>query len=263
MSYRPRESTVFRGSQGTRSQGGSGLPSSQGLGGTGNRKPKQEPEENEDILLRDDEIVQCLNSIGLNFSLSDLQKPTPPQVQSVYEHLVDELMGIRRETVEPMLAIALEEIEYPETHRDSMSLMAFYRSLARLMAVCSIPDFSFSDLTRPEYKRLKYNLSHIINFTRFRQDSERGELIAKQQQRPELARERLHDLMDENHRMIERIAELEEQQRRDGPAIKVAEEVNEAIAQDLREMKKEQTVKLDEYEKEKAERKSLQAAIVS
>ncbi|KAF8477156.1 Nuf2 family-domain-containing protein [Kalaharituber pfeilii] len=268
MSYRPRESIAFRGSQNPRQSvigGGGGLPSSQGLGISGNRsgdrRPKPEPDENEEIFLRDDEIVECLKAVGINFSLGDLKSPLPAQVQIIYEQLVEDLMGVRRETVEPLLKYATAELEFPETHRDSMALMAFYKSLSRLMLVCNVTDFSFQDLLKPDYKRLRIHLSQIINFMRYRHDSARRRLIQEQLSRPDEARNKLHELVDENESLQDNINRTEEQIERDKPQIELAKETNESLTQDLRSMKKRQESLVNDFDKERNERKSMAAAL--
>ncbi len=48
--------------------------------------------------------------------------------------------------------------------------MNFYRSCARLLAVSGVNDFSMFDLMKPDAKRLRRNLSAIINFAKFREE---------------------------------------------------------------------------------------------
>ena len=265
MSFRPpRESNVFRtGGVTTGRAGGGGGGSTTSTMPMTSKKSKPVLEDDDDsILLRDDEIVSCLSVIiHVNFTLGDLRSPLPTQVQLVYEQLVDVLMGVRRETVESLLNEAMREIEHPETLRDSMMLMAFYRSLSRLMAVCEVRDFSFQDLLKPEYKRLRVHLSQIINFMRFRADANRAKLIAEQVARPEEIKTRVHEFLEANEQLEAEIAMIEEQIKRDGPAITVAKEVNESLTGDLRAMKKKQTELSNKFEKERSERNTLKQAL--
>ena len=182
-------------------------------------------------------------------------------MQLVYEQLVYEVMGVRRETVDALLSVAMRDMEHPETHRESMSLMAFYRSLSKLMVVCNVRDFSFQDLLKPEYKRLRAHLSQVINFMRFRGDAERAGLISEQAARPEEVKARLEELLYENEDLRSEISRVEEQVKRDEPAIKIAKEVNEALTSDLRAMKKRQTGLSVEFEKERNDRNSLKQAL--
>ena len=51
-----------------------------------------------------------------------------------------------------------------------MPRMNFYRSCARLLAVSGVNDFSMFDVMKPDAKRLRRNLSAIINFAKFREE---------------------------------------------------------------------------------------------
>ncbi|KAI5787700.1 Nuf2 family-domain-containing protein [Peziza echinospora] len=288
MSHRPRESLAFRGNQ-PNARVSSSQQSSQGPPNT-TRKPRQEDNFNyggggnnnnnggggDDILLRDDEIVQCVTTMGIDFSLSDLQKPSPTTIQMVFEHLVSEIMGIRRETVDPLIrAVTSGERpnqqddqqeqtsveQYPDAFRDTLTLLTFYRHLTRLMHVCSVNDFSLTDLLRPEYKRIKVHLSQIINFSRFRVDADRSKLIAGQAGRPEEARERLQHAEHENQQLVNEINRIERQLAHDEPAIKAATAGNEALTEDLRTMRKKQEVLLHNFDKERTDRKAMAAAM--
>jgi len=197
----------------------------------------------------------------MHFSLSDLMSPSPTQVQLVYEQLVAQVMGVRRETVDALLNVGMSEMEHPETHKESMSLMAFYRSLSRLMVVCDVRDFSFQDLLKPDYKRLRVHLSRVINFMRFRGDEERSGFINEQVARLEEAKTRLEELFHENEHLQSEIVRVGEQVKQDGPAIKVAKEVNEALTSDLRAMKKQQEKVSNEHQYEKTDRLSLKSAL--
>ena len=170
-------------------------------------------------------------------------------------------MGIRREVLDPQLALAMEEMEHPETHRESLPLMAFYRALARLMAVCNVPGFSFADVLRPEYPRIKVILSNVINFMRFRTDGEREPLIRFQESRPDAEKQRVEALIDRQESLVARIEEMQERERREAPLIGKAREINEELTADLRGLKKTQTVLMERFDKERSERKALAASL--
>lgn len=88
----------------------------------------------------DREIVGCISDIGVPFALEDLQKPNPQQIQKVFEWFAELLMNATRETVEPAMRAAAEDIcgEYIEVvPADTRNLMGFYVSLRRLLVeVC-------------------------------------------------------------------------------------------------------------------------------
>lgn len=84
----------------------------------------------------DREIVGCISDIGVPFSLEDLHKPNPQQIQKVFEWFGELLMNATRETVEPAMRAAAEDVcgEHMEVvPADTRNLMGFYVSLRRLL----------------------------------------------------------------------------------------------------------------------------------
>lgn len=90
----------------------------------------------------DKEIAGCINDIGVPFSVTDLLKPNPQQIQMVLEWFAELLMNTTRETVEPAMRAAAEDIsaEYPDiVSADTRNLMGFFVSLRKLMVeVCRL-----------------------------------------------------------------------------------------------------------------------------
>ena len=84
----------------------------------------------------DHEIAGCINDIGVPFSPEDLQKPNPQQIQKVFEWFAELLMNATRETVEPAMRAAAEDVcgEYMEiVPPDTRNLMGFYVMLRKLL----------------------------------------------------------------------------------------------------------------------------------
>lgn len=85
---------------------------------------------------KDGEIVGCITEIGVPFSLEDLHKPNPQQVQKVFEWFAEILMNTTRETVEPAMRAAADDVcgEYGEiVPADTRNLMGFYVMLRKLL----------------------------------------------------------------------------------------------------------------------------------
>ena len=84
----------------------------------------------------DREIAGCISDIGVQFSPEDLQKPNPQQIQKVFEWFAELLMNATRETVEPAMRAAAEDVcgEYMDiVPADTRNLMGFYVSLRKLL----------------------------------------------------------------------------------------------------------------------------------
>lgn len=70
---------------------------------------------------------------------------------------------------QPVFA-AIDALEFPELHDESIPAIAFLNALNRLMLASGIKDFSLRDLYKPEAARLRRNLSAVINFAKFREE---------------------------------------------------------------------------------------------
>ena len=84
----------------------------------------------------DREIAGCISDIGVQFSHEDLQKPNPQQIQKIFEWFAELLMNATRETVEPAMRAAAEDIcgEHMEiVPPDTRNLMGFYVLLRKLL----------------------------------------------------------------------------------------------------------------------------------
>ena len=93
-----------------------------------------------DVGQPDREIAGCISDIGVQFSPEDLLKPNPQQIQKVFEWFAELLMNATRETVEPAMRAAAEDVcgDYSEVvPADTRNLMGFYVSLRKLLVeVC-------------------------------------------------------------------------------------------------------------------------------
>ena len=89
-----------------------------------------------DLSKPDREIAGCISDIGVQFSPEDLQKPNPQQIQKVFEWFAELLMNTTRETVEPAMRAAAEDVcgEYMDiVPSDTRNLIGFYVSLRKLL----------------------------------------------------------------------------------------------------------------------------------
>lgn len=88
------------------------------------------------LLQPDKEIAGCINDIGVPFTPADLVKPNPQQIQMVMEWFAELLMNTTRETVDPAMRAAAEDIcgDYADiVPNDTRNLMGFFINLRKLM----------------------------------------------------------------------------------------------------------------------------------
>ncbi|KAE8448601.1 putative kinetochore protein nuf2 [Mollisiaceae sp. DMI_Dod_QoI] len=238
MSYNPRMSMV---------------PSSQQQ----NRTKKKEDDSDAFMRLPDKEIVGCISDIGVPFTVADLQKPNPLQIQMIFEWFAELLMNATRETVDPAMRAAAEDIcgEWMEIiPSETRNLMGFYVSLRKLLIECGITDFSFQDLYKPTHERLVKIFSYIINFVRFRESQ--TAVIDEHFNKAETTKVRIEQLYMENQEMEARLEEMK--RNRKAMEAHVAEKVkrNEELKRrllDLRQSQEKVTYRLENVKTKKNE----------
>ncbi|KAK4696291.1 kinetochore protein Nuf2, partial [Lecanoromycetidae sp. Uapishka_2] len=228
---------------------------SQGNGGRG----KQQKNEPEDLMrLPDREIAGCISDIGVQFSPEDLQKPNPQQIQKVFEWFAELLMNTTRETVEPAMRAAAEDIcgEHMEiVPADTRNLMGFYISLRQLLTECGIHDFSFNDLLKPTHERLVKIFSYIINFVRFRESQ--TATIDEHFNKAESIKARIETLYLDNQDMQSRLDEMRRERKSMDQQMKEKTKRNDELKQRLLELKKGQERVAERLERVRGEKTRL------
>jgi kinetochore protein Nuf2 len=191
----------------------------------------------------------------ITFSIADLQKPNPLQIQIIFEWFAELLMNTSRETVDPAMRAGAEDIcgEYMEVFPpDARNLIGFYASLRKLLNACGITDFSFQDLYRPTHDRLVKIFSYIINFVRFRESQ--TAVIDEHYNKAETTKFRIETLYTENQDMEARLDEM----RRNRKAMEahIVEKVkrNEELKRRLLELRQSQEKVTRRFEDVKAKK---------
>lgn len=121
-------------------------------------------------LLNANEILTYLGEMDMSLTEAQLLKPTYETVRPVYESLVTLCMGITREEMQQPVFSAIDALEFPELHDESIPAMAFVKALNKLMLASGVKDFTLKDMYKPDAARLKRNLSAVVNFIRFKDD---------------------------------------------------------------------------------------------
>ncbi|KAL4872610.1 putative kinetochore protein nuf2 [Aspergillus spectabilis] len=203
--------------------------------GRGGRKK----EDDNDALMRlpDKEIAGCINDIGIPFTTADLIKPNPQQVQMVLEWFAELLMNTTRETVEPAMRAAADDVcgDFPDiVPTDTRNLMGFFANLRRLMLECGVNDFTFTDLTKPTHDRLIKIFSYLINFVRFRESQ--TAVIDEHFNKTEKTKQRIDSLYAENQEMDQRLEEMRRNLKANEAEVKEKLRRNDELKAHLREL---------------------------
>lgn len=215
--------------------------------------------------LPDHEIVGCITDIGIPFTINDLQKPNPTQVQMIFEWFAELLLNATRETIDPAMRAAAQDVAgeqgdvlYPS---DTRNLMGFYVSLRRLLLRCGLEDedFSFADLYKPTHARLVDIFSHLINFVRFRESQ--TPIIDEHFNKGEQTKSRIEALYGENQDMEARLDEMRLNRSRMEAQMADKTKRHDALKKKLRELKAIQEKLSDQLDEAKGKRKELEAQL--
>ncbi|KAL2821701.1 Nuf2 family-domain-containing protein [Aspergillus granulosus] len=238
MAYNHRMSQQFHGSQ------------QQNRGGR-----KKEDENDAMMRLPDKEIAGCINDIGIPFTAADLIKPNPQQVQMVLEWFAELLMNTTRDTVEPAMRAAADDIcgDFPDiVPTDTRNLMGFFANLRRLMLECGVNDFTFTDLTKPTHDRLVKIFSYLINFVRFRESQ--TAVIDEHFNKTEKTKQRIDTLYAENQEMEQRLEEMRRNLKANEAEVKEKVRRNDELKARLRALGSSQERVAETLERAKAEK---------
>ncbi|RFU28268.1 hypothetical protein B7463_g8075, partial [Scytalidium lignicola] len=227
-----------------------------------NRGRKKEEESDAFMRLPDKEIVGCISDIGIPFTVADLQKPNPLQIQMIFEWFAELLMNTTRETIDPAMRAAAEDIcgEYMDSiPAETRNLMGFYITLRKLLVECGITDFSFQDLYKPTHDRLVKTFSYIINFVRFRESQ--TSVIDEHFNKAETTKMRIETLYMENQEMEARLEEMKA--NRKAMEAHIAEKVkrNEELKKRLLELRQSQEKVTRRFENVKAKKAEMTATL--
>lgn len=245
MAYNPRMSIIPPGQQQSRNQ----------------RAARSKREETKAAMrLPDHEIVGCITDIGIPFTVADLQKPNPNQVQKIFEWFAELLLNATRETVAPAMRAAARDIAGDHSDLvfppDTTDLMGFYISLRRLLLRCGLEDedFSFADLYRPTHVRLVDIFSHLINFVRFRESQ--TSIVDEHFNKGEQVKARIETLYSENQELEARRDDMHANLEQTQALVAAKTRRNEALKKKLLELRRNQeqvAARLEEAKTRKAQ----------
>ncbi|TKX21938.1 kinetochore-like protein nuf2 [Elsinoe australis] len=227
-------------------------------------RSKQADDSDAFMTLPDREIAGCISDIGIPFTVADLQKPNPQQIQKVFEWFAELLLNTTRDVVAPGMRAAAESLAGPDDAdriftADTRELMGFFIMLRRLLSECGVKDFTFSDLYRPTHGRLVRIFSYVINFIRFR-ESQTGVIDAHFNSLDETKR-RIEGLWGENEERRERLEEMRRNKEDVEAAMREKERRSQELKTRLLELKKGQERVAEKLERARAEQGRLKSLL--
>ncbi|KAG1694987.1 hypothetical protein DVH05_020917 [Phytophthora capsici] len=149
-------------------------------------------------------------------------------------------MGVTREDMAQIAFPGLPTLSFPELHSESVPELTFYRTAQRLLAACGVDDFGLRDVLHPTPKRVRRQLSALINFAKFRQERLAffGEITG---QTDELLNQK-KALQEENAALQRELDQLLEEQKAEEPErLQLQGEVS-TLEKDINELNQKQAV---------------------
>ncbi|XP_008319184.1 kinetochore protein Nuf2 [Cynoglossus semilaevis] len=160
-----------------------------------------------------------------HFTKNDLTPvPKPEAVQTLYMRLVHLLYRFRPEC--HSMIPPNENIQYPEYHEGTTSVLSVYIRMKQFLPMCMVYDFSLSDLLAPKKQKTLTILSGILNFIHFRK--QRMEMVLEKQAkfRSDLDRQRFYNkAIRDTEKKIEELSIIPPEQQAE------AEELAEALSE--------------------------------
>lgn len=211
----------------------------------------------------DKEIAGCISDIGIPFTVDDLRKPNPQQIQKVFEWFAELLINTTREVVAPAMKAAAEEMYGDDADRiftaDTRELMGFFITMRKLLLECGIKDFTFSDLYRPTHPRLVKTFSYIINFIRFRESQ--TSVIDEHYNSSERTKNTIEQLYHSNQEKEEQLQDMQQNRKNVEQAIRDKEKRHQELKTRLLELSKATERVTEKLERVKGEQSRLKTLL--
>ncbi|KAL1629076.1 kinetochore-associated Ndc80 complex subunit nuf2 [Neofusicoccum ribis] len=229
-------------------------------GSTMNNHRSRQHEEDSFMTLPDREIASCISDIGINFSVANLQKPNPQQIQKVFEWFAELLMNTTREVVAPAMKAAADDMAGEDLADriftpDTRDLMGFFVVMRKLLLECGIHDFTFQDLYKPTRERLVKIFSYIINFIRFRESQ--TSVIDEHFNKSERTKLRIEQLYNENQDKENHLQDLERNRKATESQMAAKEKRQKELKQRLLDLKMGQEKVVERLEMVKEDQRRL------
>lgn len=208
-------------------------------------------------------IVLCMHEIGINVTEEELLNPEKhaDQCRHVFEQLAEVCTGITKEEIAQPAFLGLNALNYPELHEESVPRLNSYRACCKMMEICGIQDFSVKDFITPTAKRVRRQLSGIINFAKFR--GEKHNLLMELSGTREDLLNTLNSLRFKNESLNSRLTLLREQTSEEAKIIEQIEDKCANIEQQISDLNQTQATIREESAELKATNNTLKDTIAA
>ncbi|RLN46245.1 hypothetical protein BBJ29_006610 [Phytophthora kernoviae] len=212
-------------------------------------------------LLKPREIFACLREMRVPVAEEEIRACDVGAIRKVLEAFIESTMGVTREDMAQIAFPGLPTLSFPELHSESVPELTFYRTAQRLLAACGVDDFGLRDVLHPTPKRVRRQLSALINFAKFREErlvvfseitTQTDELLTKKKA-----------LQEENAALERELEQMLEEQKLEEPARLELQKEVDVLERDINVLNKQQAVMRHETAELKEKRKQVEDAVTS
>ncbi|KAG7399989.1 kinetochore-associated Ndc80 complex subunit nuf2 [Phytophthora boehmeriae] len=212
-------------------------------------------------LLKPREIFACLREMRVPVAEDEIRACDVGAIRKVLEAFIESTMGVTREDMAQIAFPGLPTLGYPELHSESVPELTFYRTAQRLLAACGVDDFGLRDVLHPTPKRVRRQLSALINFAKFRE--ERMAVFSEITNQTDELLTKKKALQEENAALERELQQMLEEQKLEEPArLELQKEVDELEGQ-INVLNKKQAVMRHQTAELKEKRKEVEDAVTS
>jgi len=121
-------------------------------------------------MLKLSEILEFFREQNINVTEEDIRNCEPTSVRRIFEFFIEIVMNVTKDELSQPDLSGLTALSYPDLHSESIQELSFYRAANNLMISCGVYDFTWKDVQKPTIKRLRRQISAVVNFSKFKQE---------------------------------------------------------------------------------------------
>ncbi|KAI4298994.1 hypothetical protein L6164_032494 [Bauhinia variegata] len=209
------------------------------------------------------EITAILTQFQIaNISDHDLINPNPDVISDLYTRILIHLDSLQEEDHEQLEFSALEQLENPDFHVDSVRVVRLYNRIKEVVASVECPKkFTLRDLSAPDADRTEFFLSAILNFCLYREP--RMNSITEIVDEVNVFEEQQRDLEAKIMQVKSEIADCNEAREREIPLVQEVDANVKELRQTIAALNNNQVSLRASYRKLKEKTKEMDEKISS
>ncbi|KAI0562255.1 kinetochore protein NUF2-like protein [Gracilaria domingensis] len=173
-----------------------------------------------------------------------LKNPSVTDAKAVMDFFIEEVYGKRAEDMAQPEFESLECVDYPELYEQNIPTLHYIMECQKLCQAASFNELSIRDILAPEKTRFLWQLSALINFSKFR--ATRLELFDNKTRQADDLIETERKNLAETSNLRQNISSIEEKRTAEEPEVERVRQTVSEFSMELHELHKQQRALVDE-----------------